>query len=148
MVWKGLMAKTKTSASPEVILAGHAPEVRRLAERLRTLIRETVPDAFETAYPGWHGIGYRHPESGYFCAIFPQPAGVRLAFEWGVLLPDPHGLLGGTGKQVRYVEINQDEDLRETAIRDLLLAAVDLPGDRAFKLALIRQSAKPAEMEK
>ena len=137
------MAKRKTPVSPEMILADHAPGVRLLAERLRMLIRETVPGAVETAYPGWHAIGYRHPESGYFCGIFPETARVRLAFEWGAVLPDPHRILGGTGKQVRYLDISEGGELQETVIRDLLLAAVSLPGDRAFKLALIRQSAKP-----
>jgi hypothetical protein len=141
------MAKRKIPPSHEMILADHSPEVRRLVESLRNMIRETVPAAVETVYLGWHGLGYHHPEGGYFCAIFPETARVRLAFEWGVLLPDPHHLLHGKGRQVRYVEIYQDEDLQEPAIRDLLLAAVNLPGDRAFKLALIRQSAKPAKLE-
>ena len=141
------MAKPKTTASSEMILADAAPEIRLLAERLRSLIRETIPEAVETAYPGWHAVGYRHPESGYFAGIFPETGRVRLAFEWGILLPDPHGLLSGTGKQVRYVDIYEEGELRETAIRDLLLAAVSLPGDRAFKLALIRQSAKPSEVK-
>ena len=138
------MAKRKTGPSPEMILAVHAPEIRFLAERLRSLILGTVPEAVETAYPGWHAIGYRHPENGYFAAIFPETERVRLAFEWGVLLPDPNSLLKGAGKQVRYVDIYEEGELRETAIRNLLLAAASLPADRAIKLALIRQSAKPS----
>lgn len=134
-----------SSLSPETILADHTPEVRQLAGRLRQLIRATVPEVIETAYPGWHAIGYRHPERGYFCAIFPESARVRLAFEWGALLPDPHNLLREGGKQVRYVEISKEGDLHVTAIRDLLQYAVSLPGDRAFKLGLIRQSAKPSK---
>ena len=127
-----------------MILADAAPGIRPLAERLRSLVRETVPEAIETPYPGWHAIGYRHPESGYFAGIFPETGRVRLAFEWGVLLPDPLGLLGGTGKQVRYVDVYDGGELRETVIRDLLLAAASLPADRSIKLALVRQSAKPS----
>jgi hypothetical protein len=63
---------------PEDILADHSPNVRKLAERLRILIRETVPEASEVAYPGWHAIGYRHPRSGYFCGIFPSAARLKL----------------------------------------------------------------------
>jgi hypothetical protein len=133
------MAKRKTPSTPESILADHPPEIRSLAERLRRIIRETVPEAVENAYPGWRAIGYRHPESGYFCAIFPEAGRVRLAFEWGAILPDPHGLLSGTGKQVRYVDIPEGGEIPETIIRDLLQAAVSLPGDRAFKLGLIRR---------
>jgi hypothetical protein len=114
------MAARKTPTSPEIILSDQPPELRQLAERLRGLIRETVPEAVESAYPGWHAIGYRHPERGYFCAIFPETARVRLAFEWGALLPDPHHLLGGNGKQVRYVDIHEVGDLRRHPPRDLL----------------------------
>jgi len=129
--------------APEDILAEHTPEVRALAERLRLLIRETIPEASEAAYPVWHGIGYRHPEIGYFCAIFPLEHEVKLGFEFGVLLPDPTGLLQGQGRQVRYVHIVSEKDIRVRPLRALLRAAANLPGDRATKLALIRGGAKP-----
>ena len=57
----------------------------------------TTPEAVEKAYPSWHGIGYRLPESGYFCGICPLADSVKLGFEFGVLLPDPQGLLEGQG---------------------------------------------------
>jgi hypothetical protein len=37
---------------------------------------------------------------------------VRLGFEYGVALNDPHGLLKGTGSQVRHVVVRTVEDLR------------------------------------
>ena len=139
------MPKRKPSADTQVanILESHNPEVRALVERLRTIIREVVPTATESAHPVWHSIGYRHPESGYFCGIFPQTARVDVAFEFGVLLPDPDGLLEGTGKQVRYVRIRRNKDIRVRALKKLLLAAIDLPASRDVKLGLIRSSAKP-----
>jgi hypothetical protein len=139
------MPKRKPSANTSIenILESHGPEVRALVERLRKIIREAVPDATESAHPVWHSIGYRHPESGYFCGIFPQADRVDLAFEFGVLLPDPGGLLEGDGKQVRYVRIRRDRDIRVRALKKLLLAAIDLPASRDVKLGLIRSSAKP-----
>ncbi|HKZ85129.1 MAG TPA: DUF1801 domain-containing protein [Anaerolineae bacterium] len=139
------MPKRKPDADTliENILESHDPEVRALVEHLRKIIRETVPDATESAHPVWHSIGYRHPESGYFCGIFPQNDGVNLAFEFGVLLPDPGGLLEGDGKQVRYVRIRRDKDIRVRALKKLLLAAIDLPASRDVKLGLIRSSARP-----
>ncbi len=135
--------KSANNVKPEDILAEHTPEVCALAEFLRKLIRETVPDAIESAYPVWHGIGYRHPESGYFCGIFPQKNGVKLGFEFGVLLPDPDGLFEGTGKQVRYVNIKDNKDIRVRAIKKLLLVAITLSESREVKMALVRASAKP-----
>jgi len=139
------MPKRKTGANTTIedILDSHNPEVRALVERLRKIIRDTVPTSTESAHPVWHSIGYRHPESGYFCGIFPQNDGVDLAFEFGVLLPDPDGLLDGDSKQVRYVRIRRDRDIRVRALKKLLLAAIDLPASRDVKLGLIRSSAKP-----
>jgi len=139
------MAKKSSASStasagltPEHILTGHTLEVRELCEALRSLVRAAAPEASETAYPSWHGIGYRHSKSGYFCAIFPQTDYVKLGFEFGVLLPDPDRLLEGDGKQVRYIYIRRKEDIRTEAIRGLIVAALSLPAEREAKLWLIK----------
>jgi hypothetical protein len=138
--------RKKTTVSvltPEDILADGSPELRQLAEQLRSLIWATVPAAEERALPGWRAIGYHHPEVGYFCGLFLLADRVDLAFEFGVLLPDPANLLEGNGKQVRYVRVWQQENIRAEPIRDLLLAAVSLPPDRQTRLALVAASARP-----
>ncbi|WP_036218087.1 DUF1801 domain-containing protein [Calidithermus chliarophilus] len=124
------------------LLMNHTPEVRSLVERLRRLVRGSVPEAREKVYPVWRGIGYTHPRAGYFCAIFPQADHVRLGFEFGVLLPDPQRLLEGTGSQVRYLSLRQGE-FPEQAVRRLVRAALDLPARRADKLALVTSRARP-----
>ena len=85
--------------------------MQALAARLRNLVRETVPDAAERAYPIWRGIGLRHPVSGYYCGIFPQEDWGRLVFEYGALLADPDNLLKGNGKQIRYVQIRRQKHI-------------------------------------
>ena len=135
--------KPQTVVKVEDILAGHSPEVRLLAESLRRIIREVVPEASEAGHPVWHSINYRHPRGGYFCGIFPHEERVDLAFEYGVLLPDPQGVLEGEGRQVRYFRVHQQSDIREEALRQLIQAAIDLPEGRDVKLALIRTRAKP-----
>lgn len=112
--------------TPEELLAGHSPKIKQLANRLRQLIKKTVPDASEKAYPVWRGIGYRHPESGYFCGIFPQEDSVKLGLEQGVLLNDPDGLLLGDGKQVRYVIIKAVKDIPIASIQRLLLESISI----------------------
>jgi hypothetical protein len=131
-------SSTGESLTPEHILTGHTPEVREICEALRSLVRSAVPEASETAYPSWHGIGYTHPQTGYFCAIFPHQDLVKLGFEYGILLPDPDRLLVGDGKQVRYVVIRQRADMRAEAIQKLIEAALSLPAERDAKLCLIR----------
>ena len=120
--------KSTASASmtPEHILTGHTPAVRSLAEKLRSLIKSTVPVAQERAYPGWHAIGFRHPKAGYFCGIFPFEKEVKLYFEHGARLPDPDGILEGGQRQVRLLLVRRSADIPAPALRRLLLAAVAL----------------------
>ncbi|HEX2250672.1 MAG TPA: hypothetical protein VHH32_10000, partial [Gemmatimonadales bacterium] len=65
------MAKSKSKSdspvTPEQFLASYPPEISALAERLRNLVLETVPTASEQVYQGWKALGYRDPQSGYFC---------------------------------------------------------------------------------
>ena len=59
------------------------------------------PDLTERVYLGWDGIGFRHPDGGYVCAIYPRGGEVRLLFEHGARLEDRAGLLEGHGTQTR-----------------------------------------------
>lgn len=103
------------------LLLDHSDAVIATAQWLRDLVTATVPDAVERVYRGWHGLGYRHPKAGYFCALFPRADSVQLSFEHGVRLPDAHGLLTGTGSRVRYVEVRAPGD----PPADLLVGLID-----------------------
>ena len=112
------------SVTPEDVLSPFPGEVRALAEEMRAFIRGAVPGVEERAYPVWRGIGYHDAQSGYFGALFPNRGQVRLAFEHGASLPDPEGLLTGSGRQVRYVVLTPGAAVPREAIRDLLDAAL------------------------
>ena len=117
------MPKT-TSATPADILAPFPDGIRALAEEMRALIRDAVPGVEERAYPGWRGIGYHDAQSGYFCALFPAADQVKMGFEHGASLPDPHALLTGSGRRVRYVQLRLGAEVPREAIRGLLEAAL------------------------
>src|SRR5918992_3971242 len=116
--------KTGSDQTPEQFLAAYSPAIRALSERLRALIRDTVPTASEHVYTGWKALGYRDPQSGYFCGIFPQSDHVRLLFEHGAALPDPDRVLTGTTRQVRYLELRDVEDIPIGPVQRLLRAAL------------------------
>ena len=97
------------------------PRARKLAEAARRRIVAVVPHATERLRAGWGLIGYNAP--AYFAFIVPGPDHVRIGFEWGVELPDPSGLLEGSGKQVRYVTVRSVQDLRNPALAALRTAA-------------------------
>ena len=50
--------------------------------------------------------------------------GVALSFYWGATLPDPKGVLLGSGKQNRFVRLESAATLREPAVAALIRAAV------------------------
>ena len=93
--------------SPEDILDDHTPAVVELVQQLRDLVGSSMPDAAERIYPGWHGIGFHHPTAGYVCGLFPGADNVRVGFEHGHVLSDPHGLFDSGGSQVRYVTVER-----------------------------------------
>lgn len=133
---------TPSAISPDDILRRHHPAVQALAQELREFVKRQVPETTERAYPGWHAIGYRHPTSGYFCGLFPFDHHVHLLFEWGVLLPDPEGLLRGDGAQVRYVFLQPGDAIPEEALSALIEAALSLPDSRAARQAMLYSQQK------
>ena len=111
------------------LLAEHTDQVAAVAGWLREVVLGALPDASERVYRGWHGFGYHHPEAGYVCAVFPRADEVLLAFERGVLLDDPAGLLEGDGRTVRWVRVTTPGEPPADRLVQLIDAAV-LAGSR------------------
>jgi len=116
--------KRALTLTVDQLLDQHVPPVRAIAQRLRVLVQRSVPEAEERVYPGWHAIGYVHPNAGYFGAIFPREDAVKLCFEWGAELPDPHHILTGNQKRVRYVVVADETEIPEDAIVEMIQAAI------------------------
>ena len=106
--------------SPEEFLAPFPPEIQSLANELRALVKETVPNVTESVYTGWKLIGYRVKKgrsSAYFCFIAPFPNRVMLGFEYGIQLFDPTLRLEGEGTQVRYLTVREAADIDTESFR-------------------------------
>jgi len=114
----------KGNYTVEELLRGRTPQVRRWVGSLRKLVRAAAPKAEERVYSGWRLIAYDH--KGLFCYIVPIKNGVNLSFYRGARLPDPGGLLEGTGKGLRHVEIRATADIRPAAFKKLVRAAYRL----------------------
>jgi len=101
-------------------------EVRQLAAATRRLILEELPDAVEQVDPKSRLVAYGAGKGmkDIVCVISPLKKGVNLGFYRAVELPDPAGLLEGTGKLHRHVRISAVEDLERPELRQLLQAAV------------------------
>lgn len=115
------------TASDEVesLLASYSPEVRALALKARALVLEVMPELLEQVdVPGkLLGYGWSPTYKDTVCVIMPLKAGVNLGFARGAELPDPEGLLTGTGKRARHVRLSMPADVERPALRALLEAA-------------------------
>jgi hypothetical protein len=122
----------KEPIPPDLFLSGYSPEIRDLAERLRSVVIQAVPEAVERVRTGWRLIGYDVPagrRSRYFAFVAPEPEHVHLGFEYGVWMTDPDALLRGAHlklKKVRYVTY--------------------VPGDRIPIEALVRYAREAAAL--
>jgi hypothetical protein len=115
--------------SPEEFLAAFPPEIQVLANALRELVKETVPNVKEAVYPGWKLIGYRVKKGrsdAYFCFIVPFPNRVMLGFEYGVQLFDPTLRLEGDGTQVRYLTVREKGDIESEVHRAFIAEAAQI----------------------
>lgn len=107
-------------------LDSHPPEIRDLMLKTRTLILELMPEATERVTPYQSlafGTGVRMMKDDILY-IAPFKARINLGFMRGTELPDPNGVLEGTGKLLRHVKINKAEDLEKPGLRELMIAAI------------------------
>ena len=135
----------KTAYSVEELLSTFSPPIRSVAGKLREIILEKAPGVREKANRGWRSISYHDKQVGYFCGIFPFEDRVDLIFEFGVLLPDPDGILLGDAKQVRYLRFHDSNEIHAEEIKPLLLAALDLPPQHAARRDLTQARGSSTE---
>jgi hypothetical protein len=139
--------------SPEAFLAPYPDPIRDAANRLREIVGRTVPGAIEAVRPGWHLIGYTVPlgrRTPYFGFVAPEPIHVHLGFEYGMLIDDPDGELGGTDlRQVRFFTFRHPDEVRERQVGRYIRDAARLAAmTRAQRLALTfdREDVVPARL--
>jgi hypothetical protein len=121
--------------SPEEFLSTFPPEIQELANELRSLVKETIPNVKEAVYTGWKLIGYRVKKGrrdAYFCFIAPFPNRVMLGFEYGIQLFDPNLRLEGDGTQVRYLTVREQDDIEQESFRAFIVEAAQIALQRKF----------------
>ena len=115
--------------SPEEFLSTFPPEMQALANELRALVKEVVPNLKEAVYTGWKLIGYRVKKGrsdAYFCFIAPFPNRIMLGFEYGIQLFDPNLQLEGDGTQVRYLTVREQDDIEPESFRAFIAEAAQI----------------------
>src|SRR5215468_1317927 len=110
-------------------LAGYNPHISDLTLALREVVLEEAPEAVESISKGYAlAVGFSFtgkPLKDGFCHIVTYETHVNLGFNRGALLPDPTGILTGTGKSIRHITIRNQNELEHPAIRRYLQAAIE-----------------------
>jgi hypothetical protein len=99
-----------------------------VAKAVLAKMRTRVPGAVEVVYDNYNALAIAYGSSerrgDWIVSLAVYARGVSLYFIYGVALPDPHGLLQGSGNQGRFVRLESAAMLDRREIGDLLKAAV------------------------
>lgn len=109
----------------DAFLSAYSPEVQAMARRARALVLELVPDALEQIDEPARllGYGYTATYRDTICVVMPLKAAVNLGLPRGADLPDPAGLLEGSGKRARHVKLRTLDAVDRPELRELVLAS-------------------------
>lgn len=117
-------------------------EIRDLAFQLRALVLEEMAPCHENIYDAYSAvaIGYgtsdRLRDGILHVAVYSKH--VNLGFNDGATLPDPKGILLGSGNRIRHLTIKTPEDIKRPEIRAYIRRA------RKQALADARKLGEPA----
>ena len=106
-----------------------APTDQRLIRAVRAAVRKRFPTANELVWDDYNFfvIGYSPTErpSDSIVSIAARANGIGLCFIRGAALPDPKGLLLGSGKQTRFIRVESAKVLSHPDVEALVAVAID-----------------------
>jgi len=109
-------------------IAKFDPANAKLIRACRSAMRKRLPSANELVYDNYNFfvIGYSASERASDCVVSLAAAanGIGLSFYYGSTLPDPDGILLGSGTQNRFVRLPSAATLAEPAVEKLIRAAL------------------------
>jgi hypothetical protein len=105
------------------------PEIAALARACLKKLRARLPGATQTIYDNYNalaiGFGPSNRASEAVFSLVLYPRWVTLFFLRGAGLPDPHGILKGSGNVVRHTVLASAADLDKPAVRELMATALN-----------------------
>jgi hypothetical protein len=126
---------TQTAAQQlRIFLAEFEPRVAAAARSALSRLRKRLPGATEIVYDNYNAlaIGFgpsdKASEAIFSIAVFPR--WVSLFFLQGAKLPDPDGLLKGTGTKVRHIVLTEASVLEQASVKKLMAVAMTVARKR------------------
>lgn len=108
------------------LLAGHSPAVQVAARELEAVLREEFSDAIVRFDPGngLLALGRTMAMRDLTFAVIPHAGWVNLQLADGAELPNPDGLIEGTGKRIRHVKVRSAAVARDPRVTATIRAQV------------------------
>ena len=122
------MKTVDTHGSFDEAIAESSALVQEIARRLRQLIVDVYPDVVEVPWPKQRIIGYGvgpKKMTEHFCYIAAYKKHVNLGFYRGAALPDPEGLMEGTGKELRHVKVRSVDEAERPSLKQLVQLSLE-----------------------
>jgi hypothetical protein len=132
-------------------IAKFTPEVATLARSILAAMRARYPTAIELVYDNYNalaiGFGPSEKTSHAIFSVAVFPRWVSLFFLQGKQLPDPEGILQGSGNVARHIRLPSAGRLDELSVKNLMQeatarAAVPFSAHGAPRLIIKSISAK------
>jgi hypothetical protein len=132
-------------------IAKFTPEVAALARSILAAMRARYPTAIELVYDNYNalaiGFGPSEKTSHAIFSVAVFPRWVSLFFLQGKQLPDPEGILQGSGNVARHIRLPSAGRLDELSVKNLMeeataRAAVPFSTQGAPRLIIKSISAK------
>src|SRR5579864_2423033 len=98
-------------------------KMKNVVKGLRALVKRTLAGCEEYVNP-WKIPSF--DSNGTVCGFMTGKEHVTFIFLRGAALPDPEGLLEGTGKHVRHVKVRTMADVKKPALKKLIVEAARL----------------------
>ena len=140
-------ASVLTNAQLMAIIDGRSPAMATLTRAVLAKMRAQLPGSVELVYDKKNSlvIGFCSAEraSNVINSVATYTRSINLYFFEGDTLPDPEGLLQGSGSMVRSIRITDPAELDRPAVKALLAEArkrADPPlNSQALRRVLLRQ---------
>jgi hypothetical protein len=117
------------------IFEKYSSPIAALGYATRAFVLQHLPGATEEVdVPGnLLGYGYGPGYKNMVCTIIASKSMMKIGLYKGTELPDPAGLLKGTGKLHKYIEIKTEADLQNPAVAALVAEGLKAYKTRATK---------------
>lgn len=135
----------EAEARLERFIDRYDPRVAGVARQAVAALRRRLPGANLLVYDNYNalaiGFASGHTASSIVLSVALYPRWASLFFAQGAALPDPQGLLEGSGNRMRHIVLDEARHPGEPSVAALIDAAVERSGcDFAGKGAVIVKS--------